>query len=244
MSNYFVFNGQSSLELGIKIKSKNIYSSAKRDLSLVSIPGRDGDLVNSNRRFANATVSYTCFFPAKSIEELTTKVRNVKKWLFSEADSYHELTDSYDPDFFRFAIFNSKLDISDQVNKIGSFTITFSCHPFKYQINGYEVVQNVDENDTMFNPYAFSSRPYIEIQGVGTIRITISNSKGNKVYTFNNVDNYVVCDSELMNCYKDTFLKNNDFVADDFPILEPGENVFSIDGNVDAVLVTPRWRCL
>lgn len=100
MANFFIFNGQSSLELGIKIISKNIYSSGKRDLSLVSIPGRDGDLVNSNNRFANTTVSYTCFLPAKSIEELTTKVRNVKKWLFSEMDSYHKLTDSYDPDFF------------------------------------------------------------------------------------------------------------------------------------------------
>lgn len=244
MNNYFVFNGQSSLELGIKIKSKNIYSSAKRDLSLVSIPGRDGDLVNSNKRYANATVSYTCFLPTKSIEELTTKVRNVKKWLFSEADSYHELTDSYDSNFFRWAIFNSKLDISDQVNKIGSFTVTFSCHPFKYQIDGYESIQNVDEVPMMFNPYAFASRPLIHIQAEGDVTIVIHNSKGNKSYQFKNIDSEVYCDSELMNCYKGTYLKNSDFYADEFPILEPGENYFEIEGNVDAVFVTPRWRCL
>ena len=244
MSNYFIFNGQSSLKLGIKIISKNIYSSGKRELSLVSIPGRDGDLVNSNYRYANATVSYTCFLPAKSIEELTTKVRNVKKWLFSEPDSYHKLTDSYDPDFFRWAIFNSKLDISDQVNKIGSFTVTFSCHPFKYNCDAYEIIQDVEENPVMFNPYPFASRPLIQIQGDGDITITIRNSKGNKSYQFRNVDDEVFCDSELMNCYAGSFLKNSDFYADDFPILEPGENTFEIEGNTEAVYVIARWRCL
>ena len=244
MTNYFVFNGQSSLELGIRIKSKNVYSSPKRDLSLVSIPGRDGELINSNKRFGNATVSYTCFIPANSIDELTTRIRNIKKWLFVDCDSYHELTDSYDSLFFRFAIFNSKLDITDQVNKIGSFTITFSCQPFKYQIAGYEFIQNIITESDIFNPYPFASKPYIRIEGSGDIRITISNSKGNKTYLFKSVDGFVICDSELMNCYKNTTLKNSDFVADEFPALEGGNNHFEIQGNATAIYITPRWRCL
>ena len=241
--NYFIFNGQSSLELGIRIKSKNIYSSGKRDLTLVSIPGRDGELVNSNKRFVNSTVSYTCFLPAKSIAELNTKIRNVKKWLFVDSDQYHELTDSYDPTFMRYAIFNSKLDIADEANRIGTFTITFSSKPFRYLVSAL-VSEEISSGDTLYNPFPFASKPYIKITGSGNITLSISNSKGTQVYQFKNASGYVECDSELMNCYKSTTLKNNDFVADQFPSLEYGNNVISWTGTVTKVEIITRWWCL
>lgn len=243
MGNYFVFNGQSSWELGIRIKSKNIYSSGKRDLTLVSVPGRDGDLVNSNKRFVNSTVSYTCFLPASSIADLNTKIRNVKKWLFVGSDQYHELTDSYDPTFSRYAIFNSKLDIADEANRIGTFTITFSCKPFRYLISSLEAIE-VSSGDTLFNPFPFASKPYLKITGSGNINLSIATSKGTKVYHFKNVSGYVECDSELMNCYKGTVLKNNDFEADDFPYLEPGNNTITFSGTVTKLEIIPRWWCL
>ena len=37
MANFFIFNGQSSLELGVRIKDKNIFSVPKYDMSLVSV---------------------------------------------------------------------------------------------------------------------------------------------------------------------------------------------------------------
>lgn len=243
MTNYFVFNGHSSLELGIRIKSKNIYSSPKRDLSLVSVPGRDGELINSNKRYGNATVTYTCFLPAKSIEELNTKIRNVKKMLFTDADSYHELTDSYDPEFMRYAVFNSKLDITDQLNKIGSFTITFSALPFKYLIGGLEI-REINSGDVIYNPYPFDAKPYFKITGNGNLVVTISNSRGTSVYRFNNVVGYVECDSELMNVFKGTVLKNSDFEADNFPVFLYGENLITFSGAISKFEIIPRWRCL
>ena len=243
MTNYFVFNGHSSLELGIRIKSKNIYSSPKRDLSLVSVPGRDGELINSNKRYGNATVTYTCFLPAKSIEELNTKIRNVKKMLFADADSYHELTDSYDPEFMRYAVFNSKLDITDQLNKIGSFTVTFSALPFKYLIGGLEI-REINSGDVIYNPYPFDAKPYFKITGNGNLEVTISNSKGTSIYRFNNVVGYVECDSELMNVFKGTVLKNSDFEADNFPVFLYGENLITFSGAISKFELIPRWRCL
>ena len=52
----FIFNDISSDVLGVKIKSKNVYSAPKYDASLLTIPGRDGEIVSSNGRFPN--VSY------------------------------------------------------------------------------------------------------------------------------------------------------------------------------------------
>jgi len=243
MANYFIFNGQSSYELGVRIVSKNIYSSGKRDLSLVSVPGRDGDLVNSNKRFTNSTVSYTCFLPAKSVDELNTKIRNVKKWLFVDSDQYHELTDSYDPTFMRYAIYNSKLDIADEARIIGKFTITFSCKPFRYLVSSLES-QQVSNAGTLYNPFPFASKPYIKITGSGNINLNIANSTGTKVYQFKSVDGYVECDSELMNVYKSTVLKNNLYVADGFPSLVLGDNTISWTGSVTKVEIVPRWVCL
>ena len=45
MSN-FTFNGHNSTEFDIRIQNKSIYSVPKFDASAISIPGRDGDLLN------------------------------------------------------------------------------------------------------------------------------------------------------------------------------------------------------
>ena len=115
---YFIYNGIKSSDLGVFIQNKNIFSSPKYDASFVSIPGKNGDLISSNGRYLNSSISYTCFIAAKSIEELANKVTLVKNWLYKEPDKYHDLSDSYDVNFQRKAVFNSKLDISDYVNKI------------------------------------------------------------------------------------------------------------------------------
>ena len=128
MSN-FTFNGHNSNEFDIRIQNKTIYSVSKFDASAISIPGRDGDLLNPSGRFGNVGVSYTCYVPAKSIQDLSDKLTRIKNWLYDNVNQYHDLTDSYDDKFKRRAVFNSKLDISDEARKIGVFTLTFSCLP-------------------------------------------------------------------------------------------------------------------
>lgn len=105
--NYFVYNGIRSSDMGIKISGKTIFSAPKYDLAFQAIPGRDGELISPNGRFPNITLSYTCFIPAQSIQELSEKITAVKAWLYTEPDRYHTLSDSYDTVFFRKAVFNS-----------------------------------------------------------------------------------------------------------------------------------------
>ena len=116
--NYFIYNGISSKDMGVRISSKDIFSAPKYELKFQSIPGRDGDLIYSEGRYPNTSVSYTCFIPAKSIQELADKITAVKGWLYTEPDRYHTLSDSYDTAFFRRAVFNNKLYITDEINNI------------------------------------------------------------------------------------------------------------------------------
>jgi predicted phage tail component-like protein len=236
---YLIFNGVSSESLGIKIQSKNVYSAPKYDVTLTSIPGRNGDIVSSNGRYSNVTISYTCYLPAKSISELSDKITKVKNWLYNEPDCYHNLTDSYDTLFKRMAIFNSKLDISDECMKIGTFTISFSCKPLRYLISGLEKL-TFTSAFSLTNEYAFTAKPYLKINGRGTGTLTINH----KTWTFETLNGYTECDSELMNFYHDTTLKNDTVSGDGFPELETGVNNISFDGGITSVEIIPKWVSL
>lgn len=236
---YFIYNGMSSKDYGVRIQTKNIYSSPKYDVTLVTIPGRNGELVSPNGRFPNVTVSYTCYLPAKSIAELGEKMTAVKNWLYKGIGEYHDLTDSYDGNFVRKALFNSKLDISDECRKIGTFTVSFSCQPFRYLKESLQIF-TYTVPFTLNNPFSFNAKPYFKINGKGVGTLTINN----KVWSFETLNGYTECDSELMNFYHDTTLKNDTVTGEGFPELEPGENNISFDGGIVSVQVKPRWQTL
>ena len=241
--NYFEFNGHRSDEFGIRIQKKNVYSAPKRDITLISIPGRNGDLIASNNRYQNVVLSYTCYVPAKSIQELSNKVTLIKNWLYRDIDSYHYLTDSYDENFKRLALFNNKLDISDEVSKIGKFVIQFSCKPQRYDKSGLELTV-YNQLAGIVNPYSMSSKPYIKVKGSGEGRLIVSNSSGNKIWILSDIDEYIEIDSEEMNCFKGTELKNSQVSGEGFPELTEGLNTISFEGNITSIEIIPRWVSL
>lgn len=243
MRNFFTYNGVSSESLGIRIQSKNVYSAPKYDVTLTSIPGRNGDLVSPNGRFGNGSLSYTCFVPARTIAELEEKLTKIKNWLYGEAGEYHPLTDTYDEKHLRYALFNNKLDISDEARRIGTFTVTFSVKPFRYLLSGLEK-QTFTADFTLTNPYAFTAKPYLKIIGTGSGSFTVQSEGNNKIWQFLEVDGYIECDSELMNFYKDTVLKNSVVTGDGFPELRKGVNSISFDGDITGIEIIPRWVSL
>lgn len=240
---YFKFNDIKSSDLGVRIISKNIYSAPKYDVSLTSIPGRNGDLINPNGRYSNVSLSYTCYVPASSIEDLNNKLTTIKNWLYKEPDEYHILEDSYDTLFNRKAVFNNKLDISDEARKIGTFTVSFSCEPFKYLKSG-EIIVSLDASFTLTNPYVFTASPYLKIYGSGEGRLIFQNSKENKIWNLTEIDEFLECDSILMNFYKGITLKNSFVSGDGFPKLIAGDTVISFDGGITKIEIKPRWVSL
>ena len=242
--NYFIYNGISSKDMCVRISSKDVYSAPKYDLKFQSIPGRDGDLISPNGRFPNTTVSYTCFIPAKSIQELSDKVTAVKCWLYTEPDRYHTLSDSYDTSFFRKAVFNNKLDISDEVSKIGVFTVNFTCHPMRFSHTGQVKTTFTASPFTLTNPYPFAAKPYLKINGRGTGTLTIQSASSNKVWEFSTLNGYTECDSELMNFYHDTEPKNDIVSGEGFPVFAPGTNTIAFDGGITSIEVIPRWKSI
>lgn len=241
---YFTYNGKCSADFGLHIEKKDVFSAPEYDAEFISIPGRSGDIINPNRRFANIKVTYTVFLARKNVAALASDLRDIKGWLYSEPDRYHELTDSYDAEYFRYGAISGNLDIEEQLNKIGCFTVTFNCKPYKYSFAGKQTVA-VDASElTITNPTAFESRPYIKLYGSGAVTLNVSSGGSTNLWTISEVDETIEIDSELMNCFKNAVLKNDTVTGDGFPMLKPGTTTIACAGNVQRIEVIPRWCCL
>lgn len=239
---YFTYNGKCSSDFGLHIEKKDVFSAPEYDAEFISIPGRSGDIINPNRRFSNIKVTYTVFLMRKNTAALASVLRDIKGWLYSEPDRYHELTDSYDAEYFRYGVISGVLDIEEQLNKIGCFTVTFNCKPFKYSFAGQQMVSVDSASLSITNSTAFESRPYIKLYGSGAVALMIQPQ--GRGMTISNLDEYIEIDSELMNCFKDTVLKNNTVKGTEFPVLKPGTCTINCIGDVTRIEVVPRWCCL
>ena len=242
--NYFEYNGTSSLDMGLRIESKDVFSAPKYEVDFLEIPGRDGDLIAGPGRYPNVQVTYSVFLPAKSTQELAEKILAVKEWLYEEPDRYHELTDTYDAEFFRQAVYAGKLDIEDELNRIGVFTISFSCLPFRYSLAGFRFQTITTSGTAVTNPYITASKPYMKIYGSGDITLTIQGSGKNTTWCFTDIDTYIEVDSNLMNFYKGTEPQNDKVVGTGFPQLYRGRNTISFTGDVSRIDLMPRWVTL
>lgn len=241
---YFTYNNRSSADFGLHIEKKDVFSAPEYDAEFISIPGRSGDIINPNRRFSNIKVTYTVFLARKNIAALAAVLRDIKGWLYSEPDRYHEITDSYDVKYFRYGVISGNLDIEEQLNKIGCFTVTFNCKPFKYSFAGQETVSADASELTITNPTAFESRPYIKLYGSGVVTLNISSRDSTSLWTISAIDEYIEIDSELMNCFKGTALKNDTVKGAEFPVFKSGVCTINCTGDVSRIEVIPRWCCL
>lgn len=242
--NSFTYNGVNSLDMGLRIESKNVFSAPQYEKKFQAIPGRDGDLILPNGRYPNVQVTYSVFLPAKTLPELREKLTAVKAWLYTEPDRYHELRDTYDTETFRRAVINTQLDITDQLNKIGLFTVSFSCLPFKYLNSGTVPVRITASPYALTNPTAFPAKPYIKVFGSGEGRIAINSAIRQPHWDLSDIDGFIEIDSEQMNFYKGAEPRNDRVEGDGFPILYPGLSSIVFSGGITSVTVEPRWVTL
>lgn len=221
---YFIFKNVNSLEFDIKISEMPPEQFAEDEVEYIEVPGRDGYLTINKGRKLPIT---------KTIEATLLKKENreaVKRWLRGEG----KLILSTEPDVY------FKARIAEPVEFVGTifggrkFKVEFLCQPWAYLHTGDKVIV-VTTKDTRINNPEEISKPLIKIYGTGAVDLIINN----KIHKFDNIDEYVIVDSELMETYKETSLVK---YYGDFPELTPGENTISWTGNITKIEITPRWR--
>ena len=241
--NYFVYKGIRSCDLGLRIEKKDVFSAPEYTQNFLSIPGRDGDLIAGDGRFPNVQVTYTVFVVAKSVTELYDRIANVKNWLYADLNTYHELSDTYDTQCYRYGVFSGKLDIDEQLNRIGMFTISFSCKPFRRTLDG-DTSMELYDTTVLTNPFPFTSKPLIRVIGTGGGSLILQTGDSTRIWTITELSGYLDIDCEQMNFYKGAVSMNDKVSGNGFPTLAPGSTSIAFTGDITSVIVTPRWCCL
>lgn len=131
------FDGESSRTYGIYITGEAVYNAPERDVEMVTIPGRNGAFALDKGRFENIEVTYPAGMFADTEQDFAKGISDFRNMLCSR-QGYCRLTDEYNPDEFRLAVYKSGLEVSPAQLRAGEFNITFECKPQRYLMSGQQ----------------------------------------------------------------------------------------------------------
>ena len=231
--NHFIFNGESSLDYGIYVGGQGTYNAPQRDVSKISIAGRNGDLIMDNGRWLNIQVPYNIVI----MKDFLNNTDGIRAWLMEPVD-YVRLEDTYHPDSFRMARFDGPINFTTAAwNNSGKAKITFDCKPQRFLKSG-EIKQTLSIGDAVYNPTRYESKPLIRILGSGDGVVYL----GEYIIGVTGLATHVDIDSELQDCYIDHMPANDKVtLTDGFPLLPAGKTVVTWTGGVTSVEITGRW---
>lgn len=163
------FDNTSSRNYGVYITGEAVYNAPERDVEMIDIPGRNGAYALDHKRFQNIEVTYFAGITADTEANFRQAISDFRNFLCSKK-GYVRLSDDYNPDEYRMAIYKSGLEVTPAQLRAGEFDITFECKPQRFLTSGENKV-TVSNNGSITNPTLFSSSPLIEVTGYGNLNV-------------------------------------------------------------------------
>lgn len=240
---WFEFKGIRSDDMGILIKQMPTRSLPGRNVTRKTVSGRNGTLAYGDITYKDVNVRLECDIRDESM------IPAIMGWLNGEG----RLRFSDEPDFEYQAYVDKEYSRSSIQPRLSGqrFTISWLCHPFRYQYPEPEEITITTSGTSFTNPGTAPALPRIEIRGSGDFSLTI----GMQTAFFKNVEDGIIVDSELGDALTlDGSLLANDKMDGELFEIQSGANVVSwltggeddegnvTEGVVTAVIITPRWR--
>lgn len=171
IENSITFGGVNSADYGIYISGEGVFNAPKRDVEMITIPGRNGEFALDQGRFENITVTYPAFnFEPGDYSAFVQNLSDFRNAICSQK-GYQRLTDTFHPDEYRMAAYIDGLEIKPvKYNTASQFNITFDCKPQRFLMSG-ETAVSVTSGETLLNPTLFESHPMLEVTGYGSVGI-------------------------------------------------------------------------
>lgn len=243
----FTFGGVNTANYGIFISGEGVYNSPERDVTMLTVPGRNGQLTIDNGRFENIEVAYPCFIEKASGQtDIASAIRAFRNDL-GALTGYQRLEDTYHNDEYREGIFRAGLDIKPVVYHTGGeFEVTFDCKPQRWLTSGEELFV-FTEATTLTNPSLFPSEPIIRVSGSdGTVAINdIIINVAQLPAAYSGQELYINCEIGDAYCYDlitGELVNLNSYVSwNEYPRLDPGANNISFTQYITRVSFVPRW---
>lgn len=229
----FTYNGVSSASFGLIVEHRPPHTVAKKVIESISIPGRSGALLFDTGAYNNTTVTYQCVYKGN----VRGTAVNLADWLYQS--DYCELSDDYEPLYYRKAIYASPLAVNDILNVAGRVNISFDCKPQRYLKTGKNALTPA-KNSSITNNYR-DSLPVITVTGSGNGTVTI----GNTTITITGQSGALVIDSERQTAEIGSNNANNIIsLSNGFPVLPNGSTTVTWTGGVTKITVVPNWWVL
>lgn len=227
---FFVYNGVSSKDFNIGIKTAPIRTIPERRVETIEVPFRDGSFTLDTGTYSTFTIDFECLVVGSFSPQ---HIRKIKRWL-SEPFGKLQVSDELELEYEARMI--SKVDFEELVDNTGSFLVTFECQPYAHYKQGL-CLHTVSNNTEIHNETDTTALPYMKLYGSGDITLTLNGEH----ITFKEVSEYIEIDSELLECFKDTEILNNKMTGE-FPVFKVGIN--TISSNATKIDILPRWRAL
>lgn len=235
-SDVIVWDGRSSADLNLIIASIPAYPMPERKMQVISVPGRNGDIVISQNAYNNVSLKYDLAIVGLK-KTLPQEVRAVMEWLMHPS-GYARLEDSYDPDVYRLAYYKKSGNIENRFLTLGRATVQFECKPQRFLKTG-EWPISAQNGMKLGNPSICTAKPLIAVKGTGAATLTV----GGNTVSISDIGTEIDLDCESQSAYYGSTNKNNVIsLSGSFPELKEGETTISWTGSgVTEVLITPRW---
>ena len=232
MSNQFYYNGHSCAEFNIICSNGGTYDAPERDVTVIEIPGRNGDVTLDNGRWRNASVTFPCYV-RRGFAQMAPLIR---AWLHG-APGYHRLEDDAHPYEYRMARFVEAVKFEPMyTDKEAELEISFSCQPQRWLKSGEDPVV-LTAAGTLVNPTQYDALPTITVEGTGAATLTV----GDYEIAIDNIDGSITLNSSIQRAYNGTMARDG-AVTGVYPVLPAGSTAISWEGSgVTSVTVFPRW---
>lgn len=223
------FNEVSNLDVGLICQSSGRRQRAEEQTIPYEVPLRNDIPIEHTGKYKPYV--RTMRFAWKDKE----KTDMAMAWL----KSFGILRVSRDPGgFFKTNILTG-LDVMRQTVNYDSFAVDFLINPgfFYLEIGNQKIESAIPLG--INNPGTIYSEPKIKITGTGNIDLDING----EIVVLKNLTDYIIIDTEIEKAYRDTENIGHKMEGE-YPVLLPGINNISYNGNLTKIEIWGRWRNL
>jgi phage-related protein len=234
IKNWIEFAGTTSKSFKVYISGSGTFNAPERDVTKISVPGRNGDIVLDNGRYKNVELTY----PAFIAENFSVNMQSFRNYMM-KFTGYQRLEDTYHTDEFRMARYKGEMEVKPVKSLVaGEFDITFDTKPQRFLKSG-ETAVLFTANGSITNPTAMTAKPLLRLTGTGTVTI------GGVAITVTSTTGYIDVDCETQEAYCGSLNKNSCIVLENgvMPELPAGTSSVVLNG-ITSVSITPRWWIL
>ena len=163
MKRILTYNGIDLSTFGAHVSGEGAWVKPSPEFERISVPGKSGDVLLYNGRYANVDITYRFGITNDFDENYNGLIAALMG-----SPGYHKLVDSKHPGVYRMAAVDNGIApaMSDQQSG-GEFEVTFNCKPQTYLDEGDEVAStwngDMHQTSVITNPTAFEARPLIKI---------------------------------------------------------------------------------